>query len=199
MPKFNPRSTYDDGNGGSWKAAEDGEHVCVVTEAELGFSNAGNKMITLVAKVADKDDRSAGCKLREWFVIDPSWFGKLKDFCDAINPDMPGPDTPGGFDAESQQSIDKHWLGKLFVGKTYREKDTWNGKTTTKARFDRYGWRALTDDEQQRLAMQYGGDVSTAAPKRNRSADPFGDGAPPPSDEDFGGFTEDFGDDEIPF
>ena len=193
MPKFDPRGNYED-TGGGRKVARDGEHIFVVSIATLGRSKNKNKMISVEAKVVDKEDPSRGCMVREWFVLDPSWYGKLKDFTDAINPNMPGPADPDGFDAERQASIDEHIERKLFAGTTYTESEEYKGRPTKKARFDRYGWRALTDAERERISLQYDGGVP-AARKAAPADDPF-DAPPPPDDSDFGG---EFLDDEIPF
>jgi hypothetical protein len=100
-----------------------------------------------------------GATVKEWFVLEPRFYAKLKGFCLAIDPKMAGPNS-GGLDTTDQDSINEHLVGKALAAEVYHKTRTYQvkgeDKEGTDARFSRDGFRTLTAKERKALKADFG-------------------------------------------
>ena len=195
IAKFDPRRNYGGEPEGSnrWRPVEEGLHVFQVVKAESKTSRSGNPMVEVELEVVGKRDKSVGLTAREWFTLEADWLWKLKRFCDAIDPAMPGGDDPDALDVDSTASLRRRFVGKLLVGRVWHKPDTFVGRdgrtrNTVRVRFGRKDWRELTAAERDKIEEQYG---SPDGPTR-------GGGREPGSDDDLDPYYSESGGDAWP-
>jgi len=119
---FDPQGTYN-------AKCAPGRHVFVVDKAKVTLSRAGNKMIEVVFKVADKSDQSYLCEVKDCFPLKRNAFWKLQQLCLAIDPNMrrAGPENPNGFNPRLQSSVADHLLGNCLAAEADHEESTFVG------------------------------------------------------------------------
>lgn len=137
---FNPHDPKHDG----YKFPSPGAHIFQIVKSECCLSKEKNgpdgrplprkRMIEFKFEVVGQDQDKGAEMPWQYFTIQEKSMVFLAEFCRAVHPKVQE------FDPLDQAEVTREFMNRHFIGVVHEVEDTWQGRTTMKAKIKSYAY-----------------------------------------------------------